>query len=419
MISILVTPRVSALEGCDRNTEEKKYILSLYKIHAEEFPKPDLEEKLNRWVRKEFKTFNEDTRLSIQHWKDSCHKRVYKQNQKKVRKNLEDYYSNHKITEVVRIFTDQLHGLDFMEQILVMRANDKPDSFSKADFKYLNKNDIEDLYYLYQSKDIDNQKVNLMNSLITFIRSCVIWERFHDFQLGIESYQIKVIMDNPNITMEEYIRIQEEKALSRGEMFNWQTAAYGKMKYYENEDDCFTNFETKFPAIVLDNTLTSDAYISLWPPRDADKLSGMDLSGAPQSEKINNEQPNEGVCRVDKFEVIKYTIEGNEEFLAICTREYDSWAQTVNGVSRTIRRHVLNLSGHAEALVNTLLAQELISEKYHEQNIKEFSCAGDVVDFRTWPGISLETAMISTMDLDGGTCSTDKFLGLNQIAYMS
>ncbi|GKA32536.1 hypothetical protein Tco_0718903 [Tanacetum coccineum] len=42
------------------NTEEKKYILSLHKIHAEEFPKPDLEEKLNRWVRKEFKNFNED-----------------------------------------------------------------------------------------------------------------------------------------------------------------------------------------------------------------------------------------------------------------------------------------------------------------------------------------------------------------------
>ncbi|GJX74969.1 hypothetical protein Tco_0313564 [Tanacetum coccineum] len=33
-------------------------------------------------------------------------------------------------------------------------------------------------------------------------------------------------MDNPNITMEEYIRLQEEKALSRGETFNWQTATY-------------------------------------------------------------------------------------------------------------------------------------------------------------------------------------------------
>ncbi|GJY36948.1 hypothetical protein Tco_0422326 [Tanacetum coccineum] len=72
-------------------------------------------------------------------------------------------------------------------------------------------------------------------------------------------------MDNPNITMEEYIRLQEEKARCRGETFNWQTATYGKMEYCEDEDDCFTNFKTKFPAIVLDNTLTSDAAISCGP----------------------------------------------------------------------------------------------------------------------------------------------------------
>ncbi|GJU45785.1 hypothetical protein Tco_1203051 [Tanacetum coccineum] len=72
-------------------------------------------------------------------------------------------------------------------------------------------------------------------------------------------------MDNPNITMEEYIRLQEEKALCRGETFNWQTAMYSKMEYSEDEDDCFTNFKTKFPAIVLDNTLTSDATISCGP----------------------------------------------------------------------------------------------------------------------------------------------------------
>ncbi|GKA62004.1 hypothetical protein Tco_0761523 [Tanacetum coccineum] len=45
------------------NTEEKKYILSLHKIHRERFPKVDLEEKMNHWVRKEFKNFNEEARL--------------------------------------------------------------------------------------------------------------------------------------------------------------------------------------------------------------------------------------------------------------------------------------------------------------------------------------------------------------------
>ncbi|GJS47616.1 hypothetical protein Tco_0597737 [Tanacetum coccineum] len=61
-------------------------------------------------------------------------------------------------------------------------------------------------------------------------------------------------MDDPDITMEEYIRLEEEKALSRGETFNWQTATYGKMEYCEDEDDCFTNFESEFLAIVLDDT---------------------------------------------------------------------------------------------------------------------------------------------------------------------
>ncbi|GJR19795.1 hypothetical protein Tco_0968322 [Tanacetum coccineum] len=72
-------------------------------------------------------------------------------------------------------------------------------------------------------------------------------------------------MDYPNITMEEYIRFEEEKDQRHGRMYNWQTATYGKVKYYEDEDDCFTNFETEFPAIVFDDTLTSDAALSCKP----------------------------------------------------------------------------------------------------------------------------------------------------------
>ncbi|GJR65339.1 hypothetical protein Tco_0011404 [Tanacetum coccineum] len=80
------------------------------------------------------------------------------------------------------------------------RANDKTYSFFEADFKYLKKNDIEDLYCLCRSKEIDDRKIKLMNLLITFIRSYVIWERVHDFQLGIESSQIKVNLTAPTLT---------------------------------------------------------------------------------------------------------------------------------------------------------------------------------------------------------------------------
>ncbi|GJZ84568.1 retrovirus-related pol polyprotein from transposon TNT 1-94 [Tanacetum coccineum] len=172
---------------------------AITRIHAVPFPEEDLEEKMNRWVRKEFKTFNEEARLSIQHWKDSWRKRMYKLNQRKVRDNPEEYFSNHKIVEVVRITTEQHHGLNYMEQIIVMRENDKPNSFSEADFKYLNKNDIEDMYYLCLNKKVNFRENKLLNSLMTFIRSCIIWERVHDFQLGIESYQTRINLTAPTL----------------------------------------------------------------------------------------------------------------------------------------------------------------------------------------------------------------------------
>nr|GEZ95458.1 hypothetical protein [Tanacetum cinerariifolium] len=70
-------------------------------------------------------------------------------------------------------------------------------------------------------------------------------------------------MDDPSITMEEYIRLKEEKTQSHGRTFDWQTATYGKMEYYEVEDDNFTNFETEYPAIVFDDI--SNAALSCKP----------------------------------------------------------------------------------------------------------------------------------------------------------
>ncbi|GKB31680.1 hypothetical protein Tco_0871081 [Tanacetum coccineum] len=57
-------------------------------------------------------------------------------------------------------------------------------------------------------------------------------------------------MDDPNITMEEYIRLEDEMVQSRGETFNWQTATFGRTRYYY-EEERFMNFEEEFPAIVF------------------------------------------------------------------------------------------------------------------------------------------------------------------------
>ncbi|GJV91496.1 hypothetical protein Tco_1539309 [Tanacetum coccineum] len=73
-------------------------------------------------------------------------------------------------------------------------------------------------------------------------------------------------MDDPNITMEEYIRLEEEKAQRHRQTFNWQTAMFGKVVNYEDEDECSIDFETEFPTIVFDNTITSEPTVC--PPNE-------------------------------------------------------------------------------------------------------------------------------------------------------
>ncbi|GKA62077.1 hypothetical protein Tco_0761596 [Tanacetum coccineum] len=57
----------------------------------------------------------------------------------------------------------------------------------------------------------DYAETGLLWSLLVFIRSSVIWERVHDFQLGIESYQQKVNLTAPTIS---FLRIKKHKMFS-------------------------------------------------------------------------------------------------------------------------------------------------------------------------------------------------------------
>ncbi|GJS04118.1 retrovirus-related pol polyprotein from transposon TNT 1-94 [Tanacetum coccineum] len=71
-------------------------------------------------------------------------------------------------------------------------------------------------------------------------------------------------MGDPNITMEEYIRLEEEKAHRRGKVYNWETATYGKIWYDEDVHD-LRSVETEFPAIVFKYALTSEVALSCEP----------------------------------------------------------------------------------------------------------------------------------------------------------
>ncbi|GJU42985.1 hypothetical protein Tco_1200251 [Tanacetum coccineum] len=132
-------------------------------------------------------------------------------------------------------------------------------------------------------------------------------------------------MDSLNITMEEYIRLEEEKARKREKVFNWETA---KISFDESEDedykvifeknsfsykiifandlkmdskndnekvnmplflspeplvsciddiDFFTDFENEFPAIVYNDALTSKSDFSTEPTLCPQHIDEFDL----------------------------------------------------------------------------------------------------------------------------------------------
>ncbi|GJU96811.1 hypothetical protein Tco_1321567 [Tanacetum coccineum] len=62
-------------------------------------------------------------------------------------------------------------------------------------------------------------------------------------------------MYDPDISMEEYVQLETERALRNGKVYNLETAMYGKIWY--NEDIHYLRFfETKFLVIVYDDALS-------------------------------------------------------------------------------------------------------------------------------------------------------------------
>ncbi|GKE43771.1 hypothetical protein Tco_1471055 [Tanacetum coccineum] len=125
-------------------------------------------------------------------------------------------------------------------------------------------------------------------------------------------------MDNPNITMEEYIRLEEEKAHKRRKMFNWETAKYGKIWYdedvndfrsvesefpviafndeptvgYIDDLDFFKEFENEFPAIVYNDAQTSKSDLLIKPILSPQHIDEFDLNDETSLSKYNKEEQN-------------------------------------------------------------------------------------------------------------------------------
>ncbi|GKC02043.1 hypothetical protein Tco_0993653, partial [Tanacetum coccineum] len=85
-----------------------------------------------------------------------------------------------------------------------------------------------------------------------------------------------VKMDDPDITIEEYIQLEAEKARRRGQELNWETATYGKVRYFE-DINYFKDFENEFPAIVYKDALKSEPKVLSQPTVSARHFEKVDF----------------------------------------------------------------------------------------------------------------------------------------------
>ncbi|GJT93818.1 hypothetical protein Tco_1082663 [Tanacetum coccineum] len=194
------------------NSGPEKIVLSLHKFPAIVFNDDDIEERTSRWVNKCIKKFNPYARYGVENWKNPHAKIFYIRRQKEPGRPKEEIYSNSKIVQVIKTYWELGHEHKFITEIVARRANDCIVSITEPDYKNLNKNDIEDMYLLIVNNKVpDYANTGLLWSLSMFIRSSVIWEREHDFQLGIKSYQQKINLTAPTII---FPRIKEYDVFS-------------------------------------------------------------------------------------------------------------------------------------------------------------------------------------------------------------
>ncbi|GKB32941.1 hypothetical protein Tco_0872342, partial [Tanacetum coccineum] len=169
------------------NSRPENIVFSLHNFHAVIFPDDDIEERTSRWI-------------------------FYIKRQKEPGKPKEEVYSNSKIVQVSKTYGELGHEHKFVTEIIARRANGSIVSITELEYKNLNKNDIKDMYLLCSNGKVgDYVETGLLWSLSIFIKSTVVWERVHNFQLGVKSYQQKVNLTAPTIT---FLGIEKYKMVS-------------------------------------------------------------------------------------------------------------------------------------------------------------------------------------------------------------
>ncbi|GJV62017.1 hypothetical protein Tco_1468117 [Tanacetum coccineum] len=129
--------------------------------------------------------------------------RKYTTSVMKTKESARDVYSKRRIIAVTKLEIVEWQNYKHLDWITIRRDDDKLHKFKEGDFKRLRIQDIEDMLLLLVQGKLTNltveERIAFNVSLRMFTRSIVIQRRVEDFQLGVESYQKKLNLTNPDM----------------------------------------------------------------------------------------------------------------------------------------------------------------------------------------------------------------------------
>nr|GEW23197.1 putative reverse transcriptase domain-containing protein [Tanacetum cinerariifolium] len=118
-----------------------------------------------------------------------------------------DVYSKRRIIAVTELKIMEWHDYKHLDWISVRRDDDQIYKFKEGDLKRLRLQDIEDMLLLLVQGKLSNLTVEerfaFNVSLRMFTRSIVIKRRVEDLQLGVKSYQKRLNLTKPDLTLND------------------------------------------------------------------------------------------------------------------------------------------------------------------------------------------------------------------------
>ncbi|GJX47689.1 reverse transcriptase domain-containing protein [Tanacetum coccineum] len=187
--------------------KERKTALSISKLKAARYLDFGLEDLVPYpWVESE-RYYDISAAYGITHW--WFRRKEFYINKHREPSDRDAVRSHMRILSVISIKTYERYGYNYLREIVLRRADYKEYKISEKDFKNLYPNDFEDLFLLHFQDKLNHlpksDKVNLHTAVNMWIINIVIRKCVEDLQLGVESYQTKLNLEQPNWDASDFL----------------------------------------------------------------------------------------------------------------------------------------------------------------------------------------------------------------------